>query len=539
MYKHFWIIILILIAAGCSRGKSGTLINADSIIEEHPDSALAMLEGYCLEKNSSDYDKALYGMLITYARYKNGVDEDNDSVINLSSEYFLEHGHKHEAIRSLFMQGTIRLLDSNYGGAAESFSTGMDLANEEKDFFWKGKCARGLFLICQKLMNGSGQVRYALEECDAFSQSGHEDWLIVAKHDLAIAHNNNGLHDKAALEADSLIKTAEQLNDTLLLTESRHLLATALFANGKRKESIAAYRDLARLAPDYLNENDMANISLASSEIDKLMLPTDIVEFIDSCQLAKNQSFEVLAHEGNYKEAYKALERYRMEQDSVLSIILKNTVSESIARYKEGRELLQKNRNRAERLTWMLAIVILVFTSSIIFLLFKNKIEKERSKREEVIKDAESLKADLLRQANNIGTLSASLAEALRKRHAVIDSMCSAYYEESRNKTKVDRVKAEISDIINKFSNDIPIKDLEDSADRCSDRIISSFKKDFPDASERELRLFIYIVIGFSTRTISLLFDEKIENIYNRKSRLKKKIIASASPIVSEYLTFL
>lgn len=60
-----------------------------------------------------------------------------------------------------------------------------------------------------------------------------------------------------------------------------------------------------------------------------------------------------------------------------------------------------------------------------------------------------------------------------------------------------------------------------------------------PKLRDADLLLFEYIAVGFSPIAICVLMNEKIENIYNKKSRLKSKIQNSLSPRKSEILGLL
>lgn len=130
-------------------------------MDEHPDSALSVLNNIDLPDNASDGDKALYNMLITHARYKNFIDERNDSLISFSVDYFSDKDMPEEASRSLFLAGMIQLNAGNYGESAVSFSRGLDFATDNKSYFWQGQCANGLFQVYRKLLDGSAQLKYA------------------------------------------------------------------------------------------------------------------------------------------------------------------------------------------------------------------------------------------------------------------------------------------------------------------------------------------------------------------------------------------
>lgn len=161
-------LIALCLVVGCKGKIDPILSKADSKIEDRPDSALLMLESYRLSDNASDYDRSYYGMLLSHARYKNFIDEVNDSLISASAEYFLEHGDKELSSRSLFLQGMIQMNANRLGEAAVSFSKGLDIAREGKCYMWEGQCARGLYMIYGKMMNSSEQLRFAKIEYDAF-----------------------------------------------------------------------------------------------------------------------------------------------------------------------------------------------------------------------------------------------------------------------------------------------------------------------------------------------------------------------------------
>ena len=70
----------------------------------------------------------------------------------------------------------------------------------------------------------------------------------------------------------------------------------------------------------------------------------------------------------------------------------------------------------------------------------------------------------------------------------------------------------------------IAIKKMEEFINRYRDDLMVKFNKSFPDFSKSEVTLYMYVVLGFSARAISIFLNENIDVIYNRKSRLKQKI---------------
>lgn len=54
----------------------------------------------------------------------------------------------------------------------------------------------------------------------------------------------------------------------------------------------------------------------------------------------------------------------------------------------------------------------------------------------------------------------------------------------------------------------------------------------YPQLSIQERTMYMYAVIGLSPRAMSVLLGMNIENVYNRKSRLKAKLRAGSAEFV-------
>lgn len=177
-------LLIISLFGGCRQNLDPQLLAVDSMMEEHPDSALMILDDYRLTAPSSAADSAFYALLLTHARYKNFIDETNDSIISASAEYFLKQDDKERSSRALFLKGMIQMNANRFGEAAVSFTQALDIARECRQYFWEGQSARGLFILYGKLKNGSQQIKYAKTEYEAFSKGNINDWLNFATLDI-------------------------------------------------------------------------------------------------------------------------------------------------------------------------------------------------------------------------------------------------------------------------------------------------------------------------------------------------------------------
>ena len=69
---------------------------------------------------------------------------------------------------------------------------------------------------------------------------------------------------------------------------------------------------------------------------------------------------------------------------------------------------------------------------------------------------------------------------------------------------------------------------------------MADFRKELPSLKPDDYLLYLYVVVNFSSRAISILIGESLPVVYNRKSSLKRKIQQSNSPqkerFVSEFI---
>ena len=226
-------LLIVSLLSGCRQNPDPHLLAADSIMEQHPDSALIILSDYHLSPESSTADSAYYDLLLTQARYKNFIDETDDSLISIAADYFLDHRDDEKASRALFLKGIIQMNANRLGDAAVSFRKGLDIARDSKCYMWEGQCARGLFILYSQLYDGSAQLQYAKSAYSAFEKANDNEWSEYAKLNVARAYNNNGLY----LEADSIVSeiiTACKKDGTDdLLDEAYQLKGLSLYMLGR------------------------------------------------------------------------------------------------------------------------------------------------------------------------------------------------------------------------------------------------------------------------------------------------------------------
>ena len=86
------------ILAACTRSSpNAQLVQADSLMQKFPDSALYFLEKIRPEELNSLEDRAYYALLVTQVQDKNYIFQENDSLIRIAVQYY-------DSIKSTSMQ---------------------------------------------------------------------------------------------------------------------------------------------------------------------------------------------------------------------------------------------------------------------------------------------------------------------------------------------------------------------------------------------------------------------------------------------------
>ena len=83
--------------------------------------------------------------------------------------------------------------------------------------------------------------------------------------------------------------------------------------------------------------------------------------------------------------------------------------------------------------------------------------------------------------------------------------------------------------MITLLADDKELESLEIIVNAYKDNVITLLRQEFPKLKPKDIQFMCYWYAGFSPNTMSLLLDEKIENIYNRKSRMRRRLDESTS----------
>ena len=106
------------------------LLQAEALMNEHPDSALNLLKGIAQPELQTQEHRARYALLYSQALDKNYIDKTNDSLINIAVDYYKDRDDVRAKFLSYYYQGRIYTNANNLTQATLAYLEAEQLVDE-------------------------------------------------------------------------------------------------------------------------------------------------------------------------------------------------------------------------------------------------------------------------------------------------------------------------------------------------------------------------------------------------------------------------
>lgn len=166
--KTYKIIAACAIFASCTinNDKANSLSRADKLMEEQPDSALAILENIDSTQLTTDKEKAMYVLLLTQAEYKNYKQPTVDNRLDFAIDYFKKKNISHDVARGYYYKGMTLFEKGKRIEAAEYLKRGEEIVVKTNDTLQLSKYYESLYQINLHSKNYDMAMDYAKKFLD-------------------------------------------------------------------------------------------------------------------------------------------------------------------------------------------------------------------------------------------------------------------------------------------------------------------------------------------------------------------------------------
>ena len=417
------------------------LDTADSLMEQRPDSALALLRRIDTLRLSAQHDRARYAMLLSMALDKNYIDLKDFHVLKPAIDYYEDHGTPTEQMRTFYYQGRIYDNAGNMSKALQTFLKALERGKESNDILTKARTYSAQIHPYEQLMAFDKAIEAGKKAAYYFQKARKTN--SNANCLIKIASTYTFKNDKA--------NTWKYLNECRKLwpyiSEKRkqdfynnYLIAATSFCG---KDSIqAAIQEYESHVPqskwDFLT---LADAYTAIKDFDRAEYFASQHKLHSSSIYSDKRYYAILVFlyraQGKYKEAGEAYTQFNNINDSLNISALQENV-----RLTEARHQLELQNREAEltrvRNYWMAACCIAILLLVVLFISYRLRIsrmqkrlaeqEKEHYRRqyEQLEEEFQSLQS--LLAGNN--RLNSETKEIIKSRLALLNEFFKAYITE-------------------------------------------------------------------------------------------------------------
>lgn len=155
-----------------------------------------------------------------------------------------------------------------------------------------------------------------------------------------------------------------------------------------------------------------------------------------------------------------------------------------------------------------------------------------------------AIRRRLIRKRREIEELSMLISERTHRNHELeskvnalygsrldtLNMLCNEYFEKNASEKMKLSLYNEVEKHILALRDSKSIAELEVIVNTYLDNILVRVKEQLPQLGRKDMVFLTYLFAGFSPRAICIFTDIKIKNFYNRRSRLRDRILSSGAP---------
>lgn len=595
------IIIIALLTVGCSKSDpeaTDALTHAESLMEEKPDSALRILTAIDTVGLRTDGDRALYALLYTQAQLKTHNGVPSFSRMQSAIDYYDASADLHHKMLANFYYGyMLNLNDSLLPKSVQHLLVALDIAEESDNDFFASLASRELAVVFQKTYNPAEEVEYAEKSYNYMLKSGRQPYLDWAMSTLAISYNNHKMNDKSINLSLQLLDTINyKRHDDILKVEILQTLIKSLISEHRSNEAIYYLEQLLKLSSS--SKSDATWLGLCYALKGEKDRANWILQHMDSTsQAADWLRYEVYEQTGNYIEAFKALKDIHEKNENLLTDRFTQSATLSMIKHHEQEKLIANEKAKTARITtWLIIIgsIFLLMIALAIIILIRRRQIKEHKQNEIIAKKLQQTiqfhelekrmaqnKANAIQQSlddsiikykiakQKANELSASIEqkeveidklnqeitqindEFIQQRQAIaqqtamyynmIDRACTILWENPSKEAASGKITGWLDSFIEDLgSSPKKIRLLESYADRFYENIMTDLRKELPEMKEDDYKLFLFNLLGLSSAAIAKLLNaDRIDPIYTRKKRLRKKLMQLPENMRPRFIQYL
>ena len=565
----------VTIMCGCDggRGKAtdAALASAEELMEERPDSALAVLCAIDSTAIDNAGRRALHGLLMSEARYKNFIDETDDSIIAASAAYFGCKGDDRRLMRARFIQAKIQFNNSDYTHSIVSALKAEKLAKQDSDNLYLARIYEHMGLTYLRNHNVDAQLPYVYKAYECYSLAGEQRSALFSLIDRGNALNNLEQYNNSLALLDSVARIIEE-KDTLLSIYLGQVKIDALLQSGRKDDAISELQKLENInGRDFSDDYSVPyKVFISNGDMSHAKIYLDSI--MASYSLTNDSGYKLVAQLDYYTasgDAATALQFAKSYIDYLYKENLKQLNKSVLQAQSDYYEALGNEASlRADKFwNWLVVSIFCMFFVIMAGLLYhRYKIKIKRIELRTKIWEISELLAKMQEKDNelksvNYKTYSAnkaidklrleieekedallrlgnSINELYKSQFKILNELCREYYSKNEASERVRKtLYKDFETIILELRGASKFQKLEESLNIYCDNIAEKLKTTVKGLKYSDYKMLVLIFAGLSVNAICVICDIERGNYYIKRQRLRDRIQQSDSVYCELFLS--
>lgn len=371
------------------------LRTTDSLMEEHPDSALSILRRDSLEicRSGKDY-RLWYALSRTEADDKCYILHVSDSTIRAAANYYNSHGSDLQRVRANYLLGRVYCDMHLYGHALTSFNKAIKVESENDSAInrYKARSATWAGYVYEAKGLHKDALRYNKLAYGYAKQAGAQVTEVYSLRDIGRSYSYLKQNNTAIPYYRQAAKKAKAIGDANLYNMVMEELAGIYIEEGQLDDAYSALNTpfLATTDKDisshyyvwayYFEHTGQLDSAVAYNK--RGMSYSNNTEKRDACL----DIIRILNKQGKRDEAMEYYDKYSVYSDSVTASEL-NETSDMLSQVEKNIDIERKNTVLAEtktNLTILLSVIIFtVIVVSLILIKHYSNVKKRIREQQE------------------------------------------------------------------------------------------------------------------------------------------------------------
>ena len=537
-------LFLFIVLTGCQQNDKYTalLLQADSIMNVRPDSALALLNLIQFPQEMKTADRALYSLLFTQAEQKNRISHTNDSLIRIAVDYYKDKDDKEQETKAYYYLGCVYQDIGDIVGATDAFLKALNINpqvindTERLTMIYENlaECyqSQGFYDKAMEMYRISYKtnINHNEEKNILFSLQGIGEVFMYQHQWDSAAYYYNEIIEKSRAIGDSswisigISNLAHVYYNQKKYPEAYHTALKSIHNNNEDKEN--------EITSKYILLGDIL-IQLGQYDSARYYLSLNSIKEDPFLRASRHFSlYELEKKCGKYKEATQYIDTYTTLYDSLREEKNKEEIAKlinsyTIERYKREISEKQKHQTRISISFSILIIISILF----IFLMIDRHRKQEyiglhkslMKKRGEIMKMQEELNSmDMNHSPNSIQEKEnkQNILKQLQKEkfyYSIQLFQKTSYYKTIQELKQKRRIEEKVF-----TSGEREL--LWDCIYQIFSDTMSYLKAQCPELTREDLLYCIFYLLGYSNSIIIICAGSNANALKSRKNRLKNKM---------------